>query len=337
MSGTYTIIDAEFHHIPLAAAQKVREMEHRTAEGKKLQAKLKDGRRKNTHRKMFDLDYCLEHMDRCGLDMALVGHASWMGGGLEVCRAMNDGRAKVMREYPQKFIPLALVPYLEGRRGIDELQRSVNELGLKGVVVLTSHGGVTLDDERLKPFFKKVAELGIPVMVHPTTKRPLWGGEKYFMSGSVSREYDIIKSFVEVLSGVLPEFPDLKFLYAHYAGGVPFLLGRIMSWYAPPGVDLPKQTKTIKEFEDFGLKAGFDQLFDRFYFTMSGTGGWMPAVKQALMVIKPERLCFATDFPHEMDRSDDMKAYIDGIKALNIPEADKHNMFGGNIKRLFNL
>ncbi len=337
MSKKDLVIDAEFHHIPIEAAQKVREMDHLSAEGKKLQAKLKDPRRLKTHQKMFDVEYCLQHMDECGVDMALAGHASWIGGGLEVCKAMNDGRAMVMREYPDRFIPLALVPYHEGQKAIDELDRAVTELGLKGVMVLTSQQGVTLDDEKLKPFFQKVNELNIPVAVHPTTKRPLWGGEKYFMSGSVSREYDIIKSFVEVLSGVLPEFPDLNFLFAHYGGGVPFLLGRIMSWYAPENMSLPKQTKTIREFEDFGLKPVFDNLFDRFYFTMSGTGGWMPAVKQALLVIKPQRLCFATDFPHEMDRPEDLKAYIKGIEELDIPAVDMSDMFGGNIKRLFKV
>ena len=30
---------------------------------------------------------------------------------------------------------------------------------------------------------------GVFVVVHPTTKTPIWGGDKYYMSGSVSREY----------------------------------------------------------------------------------------------------------------------------------------------------
>jgi len=337
MSNNYLVVDAEFHHIPLEAAQKVLEMEHESEAGKKLQTKLSDPIRNEAHGKMFAIDACLNHMDICGVDMALAGHASWIGGGLEVCKAMNDGRAKTMRKNPDRYIPLALVPYHQGQPAIDELDRAINELGLKGVMVLTSHQGLTLDDEMLRPFFKKVSELRIPVAVHPSTKRPLWGGEKYYMSGSVAREYDIIKSFVEVLSGVLPKFPELNFLFAHYGGGVPFLLGRIMSWHAPENIDLPNQTKTIREFEDFGLKEDFDRLFDRFYFTMSGTGGWMPAARQALMVIKPERLCFATDYPHEMSRPDDLKAYIDAIKGLDISAADKANIFGGNIQRLFKV
>ena len=159
------------------------------------------------------------------------------------------------------------------------------------------------------------------------------------MHSSVSREYEIIKTFVEVLQGVLPEFPELKFLFAHYGGGVPFLLGRIMSWYFPKNARMPKEKvgapMTIKEFEDYGLEKGFSELLDRVYFDMAGTGGWMPAVKQAVLGIKPQRLCFATDYPFEMGRPADLKAYITAIQELDIPEDDKVGIFGGNVRRLF--
>ncbi|MCJ7593335.1 MAG: amidohydrolase [Desulfobacterales bacterium] len=168
---------------------------------------------------------------------------------------------------------------------------------------------------------------------------PIWGGTKYYMSGSVSREYDGIKAFVEVLLGVLPEFPDLKFLFAHYGGGVPFLLGRIMSWYTPENKGIPKEKygfpKTIKEFEDYGLKKDFNKLLDQMYYGTAGTGGWLPAIKQALLVLKPDRLCFASDYPFEMGRPSDYKAYINSIKRLDIPAEDKVKILGGNIKRLF--
>ena len=61
----------------------------------------------------------------------------------------------------------------------------------------------------------------------------------------------------------------------------------------------------------------------------------MTALKQALMVLKPERICFGSDYPWEMARPSDLKAYINGIKRLDIPERDKVNILGGNVLRLF--
>lgn len=103
---------------------------------------------------------------------------------------------------------MAHVPYLEGQPAIDELDRAVSGLGLKCVTVVSDIQGVRLDDERLKPFFKRTSDLNIPVVFHPTVRIPIWGGENYFMSGGVSREYDLVKALVEVLCGVLPEFPN---------------------------------------------------------------------------------------------------------------------------------
>ena len=112
-----------------------------------------------------------------------------------------------------------------------------------------------------------------------------------------------------------------------------------MSWHNPENSEIPKEMignpKTIMEFKDFKLKRGFDKLFNQMYFDMAGAGGWMPAVKQALLVIKPERLCFATDYPHEMGRPGDLKAYINSVRKLDIPDDDKMKIFGGNIRSLF--
>ena len=63
----------------------------------------------------------------------------------------------------------------------------------------------------------------------------------------------------------------------------------------------------------------------------------MPAFHQALMALKRERLCFGSDYPWEMGRGSDMKAYISAIKRLKIPEKAKINILGGNTLRLFGL
>lgn len=343
METKHVIVDAQFHYLPLGVVKKVDEMVFESEEGKTLQKEQRNHRTKArpATQKLSSIDTSLRHMEECGVDMAMFMMPSWAVAGIEACKVLNDGMAKAAKDYPGKFIPLGAIPFLDGQQSLDELDRVKNELGLKGISILTNQQGVRLDDEQLKPFFKKVNQLELPVVVHPPTKeKGLWGGTKYRMDGSVSREYEIIKCFVEVLNTVLPEFQDLNFVFAHYGGGVPSLMGRIMSWYTPPDSSgIPKKDieypMTIREFEDYGMKDYFNKLIDRFYFDMAGTGGWMPEVKHALSVIKPERLAFASDYPHEMSRPEDYKAYINDIKGLDIPEQDKANMLGGNMKTLF--
>jgi predicted TIM-barrel fold metal-dependent hydrolase len=336
MSDKYVVVDTEFHHVPWKAAQKAKNLPDGDLKFNSI-VRNPDA----AYRRVFDIQGCVKHMEECGVDIALVGLGTWTVANLETCRAINDELAKLSDLYPKKFIPMAHVPYMEGQPAVEELNRAVNDLGLRGVTVVTSQGDARLDDESLRPFFKKVGELAIPVLVHPTVRIPVWGGDKYFMSGGVSREYDIIKALVEVLYGVLPDFPDLTFIFSHYGGGAPFLLGRIMSWYTPDNAGIPKdmigKPKTYEQFVEYGLKKGFDDLLDRIYFNVAGTGGWIPALKQALTVLRPDRLCFGSDYPWEMGRASDLKAYIAAIETMGIPEEDKKRILGGNMLELFQM
>jgi predicted TIM-barrel fold metal-dependent hydrolase len=344
-SRKYKVVDAQVHYVPSEVFRKVDETVFESKEGKDLQERNRDpqSKAKPATQRLQSIETHLRHMDECGVDMAMIMMPGWEVAGVEVCKILNNGLAKAAKDYPGRFLPMAAVPYIEGQRSIDELDRVKNELGLKAVSILTNLRGIRLDDEQLKPFFKKVVQLGLPVVVHPPTQeRGLWGGTKYDMDGSISREYEIIKCFVEVLCGVLPEFPELNFVFAHYGGGVPSLLGRIMSWYTPPECSgIPKRKihlpMTLQEFEEYGFKSYFDPLFDRFYFDMAGTGGWIPEARHALSVIKPERLAFGSDYPHEMSRPQDYKAYLDGIMGLDIPEEDKIKILGGNMRALFKI
>lgn len=341
-AGKYVVVDAQLHFFPYNEIGRA-DMVFKTKEGKDYQAKMKKdiAAAKPVTKMLGDIDGTLRYMELCGIDKAMIMMPSRVGAGMEVCRLMNDGMAKAAKDNPGKFIPLAAVSYLHGQESLDEATRATNELGLKGIAVISNERGITLDDPQCKPFFKKIRELKQPVFIHPPTQQQgLWGGTKYNMDGHVSREYDIIKSFVEVLYGVLPEYPEVDFVFSHFAGGVPSLLGRIMSWYTPPeasGIPINKKLElpmTLKEFDESGYKDYFNKLVDRCYFDMAGTGGWLAEVKHAHAVISPKRLAFGSDYPHEMSRAKDMKGYIDGIKALNLPEADKIDMLGGNMLRL---
>ena len=130
MSKKYVIVDGEFHCTPLDAIKEAAKKAE-PSEGVDLRAQME--RPDIAFRKAFDIKSSIRHMEECGLDMALVGTAPWILPGLEVCKAINDGLAKMAKEYPGKFIPLAHVPYLEGQPAMDELERAINELGMKGL------------------------------------------------------------------------------------------------------------------------------------------------------------------------------------------------------------
>ena len=78
-------------------------------------------------------------------------------------------------------------------------------------------------------------------------------------------------------------------------------------------------------------------ILDKLHFDTSGFGGWMPITNVAISIIGPGRLCFGTDYGFEMHEAADIKLFIDNIKKLDLPEQDKRNILGENVRRLFRL
>ena len=139
MDTKYVVVDAQFHYLPWEACKKSEQKAHK--------ARIKDPALNMAYHRLYNLEAAISHMQECGVDMVLAGLANWILAGLEVCKVINDGLAKLVKEHPGKFIPLAHVPYFETKGAIDELDRAINDLGLKGVTVMTSHRGIRLDDK----------------------------------------------------------------------------------------------------------------------------------------------------------------------------------------------
>lgn len=109
MSKKYVVVDAEFHHVPWQAAKKAEGISGGEVD---FQSRVK--KPNIAYRKVFDIETSIRHMEECGVDMALIGLATWAEPGLEVCKAINEGLAKLVKEYPGKFIPFG--PHSPPRR-----------------------------------------------------------------------------------------------------------------------------------------------------------------------------------------------------------------------------
>ncbi len=334
MTEKWLIIDAHHHYCPEEAAKKLG-----VVDGMDYSARMKE--RGSCYWHGQEIERSIRLMDEAGVDMAVINQSAWSACGLEVCQEMNNAYAMVTKQYPGRFIACAHVPLDSEPESLKELDRAINDLGLKGVSLVASTSKVSLGSAALFPLYEKISRLDIPIVVHPTVRTPLWGGTGMLMGSGVSREYDIAKSTVEAMHITLKRFPDMKFLMPHYGGGIPGLKGRIMARFEPEGWKVPPElkgaAKSPREQKQLGLDRAFEEIFSTLYFDTAGSGGWMPNVRSALMAIRTDRLCWGTDYPFDIHEPEDVKIYIDNIKQLDIPEPDKRNILGENVKRLFKL
>ena len=89
-----------------------------------------------------DIERRLEHMDSLGIDIHVLtipapGADRYEGeDAITMARVANDAIAAICKKYPERFIGFFTLPSCDVQASLDELERSVNELGLKASAVL---------------------------------------------------------------------------------------------------------------------------------------------------------------------------------------------------------
>jgi len=78
----------------------------------------------------------------------------------------NDYVAQTVDFYPDVFIGFCSVDPRKGKAAVEELERSVLSLGLRGLKLHPIHQAFFPDDPAFIPLFAKAEELGIPVLMH---------------------------------------------------------------------------------------------------------------------------------------------------------------------------
>ena len=78
----------------------------------------------------------------------------------------NDYVAETVAAFPDVLLGFCTVDPRKGNLAVKELERSVTELGLRGLKLHPIHQGFFPDDPIYVPLFTKAVELGIPVLMH---------------------------------------------------------------------------------------------------------------------------------------------------------------------------
>lgn len=276
----------------------------------------------------------LQFMDEAGIDLAVL--TTNFVNSLEECKKWNDFCAKIVQKHPKRFVGFASIPPLGGKPALDELQRAVNDLGLKGVHIWTRAEGHTLDSRKLWPFYEKVSDLGIPVDIHVTMEPPGFDAlhAPYALYYIMARELDMIATTLRIcLGGVLEDFPDLVLIVNHFGGGVTAVMERLDAYmsYVGPGFPSIYRDKTL-------ISKPWRHYFNKLYFNMAGREVGMIAVKSAVAGISPKKLMFGTDWPFNYDHDPKgVKRYIREIRKLDLPKDDTEAMLGGTAAKLLGI
>lgn len=188
----------------------------------------------------FDLDLGLETAQATtGPDTVVVCTTGVLAGmldqmpaaeALDEAHAYNEEIAKAQRTHAGRFFGTAAVPLQDTSTALAVLDHAVRELDLRGVNLPSMIGSETVDQERLEPFYARVAELGVPLIIHPTDLafNDALTGYEDGLQRSLGRLLDSSVTVLRLIfSGVMERHPALRVVQTHAGGLLPYQAGRI--------------------------------------------------------------------------------------------------------------
>ncbi len=115
----------------------------------------------------------LRQMDLIGLDVMVLSvttpatQALPPAEAVPLARQANDRLAATIRAHPDRFAGFATLPTPDPAAAAQELQRAVQELGLRGAMLHGRTGDKYLDHPDFRPLLAMAEQLGVPLYLHP--------------------------------------------------------------------------------------------------------------------------------------------------------------------------
>lgn len=294
--------------------------------------------------RFIDTEYRLKVLRKFGIDKAVVTLAQpsiWSHipekDMLKLIREGNDGMAEITQKNPD-LISVATVPLLTGE-GLDELDRSIRDLGLKGLEIFSDYGGRPIDMPEMLPFYEKMAKYDLPIWVHPVSYPHYDWAFDYDLVKIFGWPYDTTLAVSRlVFSGVLSKYPNLKLIVHHLGGMVPYYAERLRGFIDDPIKTKPPGVKRERDSsENAGLKEHPVEYFRRMYGD-TVVNGSLGALECAYRFYGADHIVFATDFPFGPEKGERwVDQTLKSIRSINIPESEQEMILDGNARKLLKL
>jgi aminocarboxymuconate-semialdehyde decarboxylase len=237
----------------------------------------------------------VEDMDHLGVDVQLISPTDCFyqyrlpsDTTAAIAADCNDEIAEMVRDRPDRFMGLGILPLQDIELTIREMARSMGDLGLRGFMIDDHVNGLTYDHPTFDAFWEAAERLDTFILIHqgrPTSVT--YRIRDYFLPNSIGNLVDRTITFSAlVYGGVMDRYPGLTICLGHAGGYVPYAVDRLdKGWLAFPdsrGATLDRPSTYLRHF---------------YYDTVTYTD---PNLRFLLDTVGADRVLFGTDWPAPM-------------------------------------
>ncbi|MFI9381898.1 amidohydrolase family protein [Kutzneria sp. NPDC052558] len=234
----------------------------------------------------------LGFLDDAGIDVAVTSisapgvHFGDDARARELARRSNELAADMVRDRPDRFAALAVLPLPDVDGALDELAFALDTLGMDGVVLLSNARGVYLGDDRFEPVFAELQRRRSLVFVHPTVSPD----PSAHMPGVPDTLLDFVTDTSRAITrmhyaGTFARTPDVDYVISHAGGTIPYLANRFA---------IVDEMGVVDGIEVRGAAA---DLFRRLHWDTALS--WAePVLTTLLKVAGPDRVVYGSDYPY---------------------------------------
>jgi len=146
----------------------------------------------------------------------------------EVARACNEFQAGMVRDHPDRFGAFAVLPLPDVDGALAEVAYALDELRMDGVGLFSSQEGRYLGEPLYDPLFEELNRRKTVVFVHPAHCNAPPELNLRAPGATIEYIFDTTRAIVNMIyNGTLRRYPDLRMIFSHGGGTVPYLTFRI--------------------------------------------------------------------------------------------------------------
>ena len=175
----------------------------------------------------------IEDMDRDGVATSIVSTSEpgvWFGdneAARRLARECNEYGAKLMADHPGRFGVFATLPLPDVDGALREIEYALDTLKADGVCFMSSYQGKYLGDPMLAPVMQELNRRKTVAYTHPFRAECCVNLLPNGRALGITLSTETTVTIASILfSGTAARFPDIRFIWSHGGGTMPYITGR---------------------------------------------------------------------------------------------------------------